>query len=213
MRAWLLTRDGADWVKATYSVVLDRLIGILALAILVAICSPWTLRLVHNPVGRSAVMAISLGGILVALAFVALSFARWELLERWRITRHLKQLAVTTRRTLLSSAVGLALIALSLLVHVLSALAAWYVALATHAPLTFVHAVLLVPPVLLIAAIPVSIAGWGVRESALVLAFSYAGLPEASGLVISLLLGVMMFAIGLIGGALWIGTTSRPAAD
>ena len=43
---------------------------------------------------------------------------------------------------------------------------------------------------ILIATIPVSIAGWGVRESAMILAFSYAGLAESDGLIVSILFGV-----------------------
>ncbi|AMN43428.1 lysylphosphatidylglycerol synthase domain-containing protein [Rhodoplanes sp. Z2-YC6860] len=72
-------------------------------------------------------------------------------------------------------------------------------------------AFLLVLPVMLIATIPVSIAGWGVRESALVMAFSYAGLPAADGLVVSVLLGAVMFVTGLIGGAVWLLNFDSPA--
>jgi hypothetical protein len=63
---------------------------------------------------------------------------------------------------------------------------------------------LLVIPVLLIAAIPLSIAGWGVRECTMIIAFAYAGLPESDGLVVSVLLGAALFAVGLLGGAVWI---------
>jgi hypothetical protein len=63
-----------------------------------------------------------------------------------------------------------------------------------------------VPPVLLIATIPISIAGWGVREKSLVLAFAYAGLSETDGFLVSVLLGITMFAVGLIGGAVWLAS-------
>jgi hypothetical protein len=39
----------------------------------------------------------------------------------------------------------------------------------------------LMPPVLLIATLPVSIAGWDVRESTFMLAFAYAALPRVTG--------------------------------
>jgi hypothetical protein len=57
---------------------------------------------------------------------------------------------------------------------------------------------------LLVATIPVSIAGWGTRETAMVIAFGYAGLPESDGLIVSVLLGIAMFAAGLVGGVVWI---------
>ena len=57
---------------------------------------------------------------------------------------------------------------------------------------------------LLIATIPLLIAGWGTRETAMVLAFGYAGLPESTGLIVSVLLGIATFTAGLIGGVIWI---------
>ena len=79
-------------------------------------------------------------------------------------------------------------------------------------PLGYAEAFLLVLPVILLATIPVSIAGWGVRESALVLAFSYAGLPESDGLLVSVLLGGVMFVIGIAGGMTWLFSPMRGKA-
>ena len=53
---------------------------------------------------------------------------------------------------------------------------------------------------------PISIAGWGVRESAMVLAFAYAGLPESDGLLVSVLYGAALFAMGAIGGVVWLAS-------
>jgi len=118
--------------------------------------------------------------------------------------RHLMQLASVTTSMLFSRRYGVPLLGLSLVVHVLTAAAGWSAARAIAAPIEFLQVLMLVTPVMLIATIPLSIAGWGVRESALVLAFSYAGLPESDGLVISVLLGATMLAIGLIGGLVWL---------
>jgi glycosyltransferase 2 family protein len=64
-------------------------------------------------------------------------------------------------------------------------------------------------PVILIATIPVSIAGWGVRESAMVLAFSFAGLAENDGLIVSILYGAATLVVGAIGGIVWISSGYR----
>ena len=63
---------------------------------------------------------------------------------------------------------------------------------------------IVVPTVLLISMLPISIAGWGVRESAMVMAFAYCGLPQADGLLVSALLGFAIFVIGIIGGLVWV---------
>jgi uncharacterized membrane protein YbhN (UPF0104 family) len=204
IRIWLFARAGAGWTKATHSVLLDRFIGILALAVLVVIGLPWGLELIRNPIGQIALLAIGFGSIAAALAFIGLGMLRWNLLEQWPPTRHLVQMAVTAREILFSARTALPLMALSLLVQALTAVVAWSAAKAVAAPFDFVQALLLLPPVMLIATIPISIAGWGVREGALVLAFSYAGLAESDGLVISVLLGAAYFGLGLVGGAVWL---------
>jgi uncharacterized membrane protein YbhN (UPF0104 family) len=111
---------------------------------------------------------------------------------------------VIARDMLFSPRTALPLMAISVLVQALTGAVAWAAAKAVAAPFDLVQAMLLVPPVMLIATIPISIAGWGVREGALVLAFSYAGLAESDALVISVLLGVAYFAVGLIGGVVWL---------
>ena len=91
----------------------------------------------------------------------------------------------------------------------MTAMVAWGVAMAAHAAIDFVHVLILILPVMLIATIPVSIAGWGVRESAMVLAFSYAGLAESDGLIVSIPFGVVNLAVGAIGGIVWIASGYR----
>jgi uncharacterized membrane protein YbhN (UPF0104 family) len=62
---------------------------------------------------------------------------------------------------------------------------------------------------MLIAAIPVSIAGWGVREGAMVTAFTFAGLPNHDALAISALFGAGSFVVGAVGGLIWILSGER----
>ena len=52
--------------------------------------------------------------------------------------------------------------------------------------------------------IPVSIAGWGVREGAMVVAFGFVGIPAADALVVSLTFGALLVAAGMPGGILWL---------
>ena len=212
MRMWLLAREGAGWSKATYSVLIDRFIGVLMLAVLVVICLPWSLELVANPIGRIALLLIGFGSVVGAAVFIALGVLRWPALQRWWATRHLVQLAVIARKLLTDRATVLFIAPLSLLIHVMSAVLAWCAARSVGAPFDAIQALLLIPPILLIASVPISIAGWGVREKSLVLAFAYAGLPETDGFLVSVLLGASMFVVGIVGGIVWLvsGEPLRP---
>jgi glycosyltransferase 2 family protein len=63
--------------------------------------------------------------------------------------------------------------------------------------------------------LPVSIGGWGVRESSFMFAFAYAGLAQSDGLVISILFGAASFIVGMAGGIVWIayGLQLRPVQE
>jgi uncharacterized membrane protein YbhN (UPF0104 family) len=210
-RIWLVAREGAGWAKATYSVLVDRVIGVLVLAVLVVVCLPWSFSLIQDPVGRAALLVIGVGCIFAPVIFVALGYGHWDFLERWWLTRHVTEAARIASGVLASARSGSLVGGASLVVHASTVLAAWLAAKSVAAPFELLHALLLVPPVLLIATVPLSIAGWGVRESAMVLAFSYAGLPQTDGLLVSVLLGAAMFVVGIVGGIAWLAG-GRPAS-
>jgi uncharacterized membrane protein YbhN (UPF0104 family) len=216
VRMWLLARDQGGWRIATYSVLIDRLAGLMVLALLVILCLPWSFALIINATGRIALLIVGFGSIGACLVFLAIGFTRWRWLDRWWLTQQLAAAAMVAGGFFGSASSGPLTIVYSLLIHALSITAAWCLAKAVAAPLEWSQALLLILPVLLVATIPLSIAGWGTRETAMVLAFGYAGLPESDGLIVSVLLGIAMFAAGLVGGGFWIfdrGKRQFAAAD
>jgi hypothetical protein len=63
---------------------------------------------------------------------------------------------------------------------------------------------LLVPAVLEIAMLPISIAGWGIREGAAVVAFGSVGLPAHQAIGSSVAFGLTIAAVGMLGGLMWL---------
>jgi len=204
VRTWLLARDQGAWRVPTYSVLIDRLAGVLVLTFLVILCLPCSFALISNDAARIALLILGFGSFGACFAFLSLGFIGWRWLDRWWLTRQLVATASMAGVVLGSASSGAPIVAYSLLMHVLSVTAAWCLAKGVAAPLEWSQALLLVLPVLLVATIPLSIAGWGTRETAMVLAFGYAGLTESDGLIVSVLLGMAIFAADLLGGVLWI---------
>ena len=209
-RMWFLARAAGHSKSAIYSVLVDRAAGLIWLAVFVLVCLPWSMRLIENPVGRTTLVLMGAGGVIGPLVLFVLTQAGRKTLERWRVTRHLAEISAIAWNTLTSRRAGGSIAVMSIVIHLMSVLTAWFAAKAIGSPLGFVQSMLLMPPVILIAAIPISIAGWGVREGAMITAFSYAGLPESDGLAISVLFGVGAFAIGAIGGLVWILSRAGP---
>lgn len=208
VRIWLFARDGAGWPAAIYSVLIDRVIGVTVLAALVVACLPWTLALVQDPIARLALAAIGAGALGGAVVFLALGSRPLRGLERWWVTRHLVTASRMTWQLCRSAAVWRVAL-LSLAIHLLTVAVAWGASRAAQAPVDFVLVLFLVLPVVLIATVPISIAGWGVRESAMILAFAYAGLPESDGLIVSIIFGTATMTVGIIGGIVWIASGYR----
>lgn len=209
VRMWLMARKNRNWKSAVYSVLIDRVVGLIWLALLVLVCLPWSLELIKNPIGRTALMLIGAGSVVGPIVLFALARAGRAWFHHWRVIRHLIELAAIVWKVIATVRVGGTIGTISISIHMLTVLAAWFCAKAIGSPLDLIHALLLIPPVILISAIPVSIAGWGVREGAMVAAFTFAGLSDSDALTISVLFGAGSFAIGAFGGLVWVFSGER----
>jgi uncharacterized membrane protein YbhN (UPF0104 family) len=211
VRLWLLARGGAGWRAATYSVFVERAIGLIALAIIIVATLPWSYRLIDDAHGRSALLLVDFAALAGGLGFLVLGRLNWPWLKRWWGTHHFYACSVIANRVIFSRKHGPKLAVLSLLVHVLAVVMAWCVVQSIAAPASFGQMFQLVPPVMLITMMPISIAGWGVREATMGLAFGYAGLPANEGVNVSLLFGAVYFIVGAFGGLVWIFSAEKAA--
>jgi glycosyltransferase 2 family protein len=215
MRIWLVARKGAGWANATYSVLIDRIAGVFVLALIVIACLPFTFSLIHDPIARAVLLVIGIGVITGTLVFVLIGqrFRQW--FDRWMLTRHLAAASRITAALCSSRRDAAIVFGCSVAIHLITAATAWCCAKAIASPVSFAQILFLMPPVLLIATLPVSIAGWGVRESSFMFAFAHAGLAQTDGLVISILFGAVSFIVGMAGGIVWIayGLQLRPVRE
>jgi uncharacterized membrane protein YbhN (UPF0104 family) len=211
VRLWLVARGGAGWRAATYSIFIDRAIGLIALAIVIVASLPWSYQLISDPHGRSALLLVDFAALGAGVGFLVLGRLPWPWLKRWWATHHLHACSVIANRLIFSRRTGPKLAALSLLVHVLAVVMAWCVVQSIAAPVLFGQVFQLIPPVLLITMLPISIAGWGVREATMGLAFGYAGLVTSEGVNVSLLFGCVSFIVGAFGGLVWIFSAEKRA--
>lgn len=206
MRAWLLGRQDRRWKLAIYSVIVDRVVGVGFLAVVVALCLPWSLALIAAPAGRAAVLVIGLGGV-AALPVVLLlgGLTLGPRLAGWRVVRTVFEMAAAVRAVLLGRKSWLPVAALSVAIHFLTVGAAWSLARAIALNPDALNFLILIPPVILISMVPISVGGWGIREGVMVVAFGYAGMEQSQALAVSVLLGGTMLVLGAIGGLIWIG--------
>jgi uncharacterized protein (TIRG00374 family) len=212
VRAWLLSRDGGlSLTKAVSGVFADRVVALILLIAIVGAMLPAFYTRVDSPELRASVTALVIAttaGVIVLLLFGPLLS---RLLRRYRFTRALAELADDLRLVLMSPGAP-AIVAAAIFVHVAVVASIWLVAHALAVDVTFVDCLVLVPPIVLVTTLPISIAGWGVRESATVIAFGFVGVTPVDAVALSVVFGLVQIAIGLPGGALWVARPSARAA-
>ena len=209
VRSYLASREGVPIHRAVVGVVVDRIIGSIALVGLVAMILPGFYSVVSDPIVRAGLAMIVLTGLLGSCLLVLAGGQIAAALKRWRVMRPLGVLtddlrgALTQRRAIWT-------LALSFAIHLTSVGAVILSATAMGVRLDPMVALVLVPPVMLVVMIPISVAGWGVRESALIMALAQAGVTASDALAISLAFGLASLVASLPGGVLWLWSCRTP---
>lgn len=202
MRMWCAYRAGIAPGNAAATVIFDRVISLAGLLALTACGLPWLLELTPDPAARSAISVVVIAGI-GGLAACAVLSGYPRLIPDWRLARGL---AARAHRLLTHPLRCLAALAFAVAGVVCFCGMVFLLAGALEVRLTFIQALLLVPPVLLVSVIPVSIAGWGLREGAMVVALGFVGIAPAAAFAISVLFGLAVAVVSLPGAVLWLAS-------
>lgn len=217
VRIGALVRAKAPLHAAAMSVIFDRALGIAALIALVLA----GLGLVWARVGNSGMSLTLLLSVLIptavlapllALDVLAIKPVRAFIANRqgkpvWtlagRLIRFGDAFSEGARKVLFTRNSGWVALALSIAVQLSFCFALWLLASGLGFPVTLGDALLVVPPSLLISAIPISIGGWGVREGALTGGLMAIGLDRVAAIEISLCFGLVLMAGNLVGLIGW----------
>jgi uncharacterized membrane protein YbhN (UPF0104 family) len=204
VRAWMLARETAQMGRAVISIVCDRVAALVVLTVVVALSMPLlSVAGLHEPFVAN--LAIGLPALATCGVLVLLLFGERvsEILQENRLLRPAGVLIGNLHIVLFTSVKSMQILGLALLVQLIMLLAVLVCAMALGIKLGAVHA-LLIPSILLVSMLPISFAGWGVRESAMVVGLGFAGVSAPEALAISLLVGLAQIVIGIPGGALWL---------
>jgi uncharacterized membrane protein YbhN (UPF0104 family) len=204
VRVWLLSRRGFPVGTSAHAVVIDRLSGLVVQLLVVAATVPFILPLVDSPSQRWGITLVALAGI--AGTIVLLFGHRLPLggysnrLLQWSLSLSRSAAEVFSRGRTSASVLGFSLAAV--LINVLMVYTA---SAGLGAELSFWHAVIFVPSALFLSMLPISFAGWGVREGAMVAAFGLVGIDAPVALAISITFGLVLAVMSLPGSLFWLG--------
>lgn len=205
VRTWLMVRAaGRKLGEAISVVVADRIAGVSAVLLIVAAAIPFQADAIADPLARSALNAATLAGLAALIVALVLVRLRWTMFDRIAVLRPLQQFIAPVAALLLRPAVAARVLLASLLIHALTITAVSALARGFQLPVGPWLLAILVPPVLLVSMIPLSIAGWGLREMAMVTALGFVGVAPDAAVSVSLMIGVVLLIVGVPGGVLWV---------
>jgi glycosyltransferase 2 family protein len=172
---------------AARSVVCDRLIGLAGLALLVALTFP---IIAVRMGGLASLPTLTIGVLGTAAAAVLIVAAPLFIRAVPSLRRPLATLSGDLRLTLSFGKLSLLAVGLGVGSNLLTVLLIYVFGLAIGADLRAFDCLILVPPAVLASALPISLAGWGVREGALLAAFSLVQADPARVAATSVMLGL-----------------------
>lgn len=213
---FLLASVGSDLVRVLYvrtkgmslgiavsSVLIDRAIALVAIAILAVIFCPLLAGVGDMSIlwitGGVAVMGIGAAPVLLMLVGPVQRLAQGR---AWLmpIAKLLGYAAAFMRRPRLA----LGALGLALLVHALSVAALLVISRGLGIVIDPIHLVGVSVVITFAMVLPMSIGGWGVREAVAVTLLGFYGVPGDTAFLAAVLLGVSYTAASLPGGVIWV---------
>ena len=199
----LLLRHTMPLRLAAHGILIDRLCALFALLVIGAISLPW-LTTFNSSDNAVTTVAMALGAPFTAMLCLLFLDRVPARIRDWRIIAAAATLSTDARRALLTWHPGPLMLLVSISTHASVCFAVWLLAHSVGLNIELLHALVLVPLVMVVSAIPISVAGWGMREGAMVAAFGLNGVPAEGALAVSILLGLAPVMNGLPGGVLWL---------
>ncbi len=204
MRVLDVAGNGFRKRDAFKGVFIDRILGLLGLLLLNLMAN----ALLPDLLPRGVFWIINilvLGGVAGFVALVFLHRLHW--FERWRLSAYLLDISRKLHQVLRDGRRVLRQVGLSLAIHAFSILNIYLVGRSVGLDYDIVTFAVIAPPVFLLTLIPVSLAGWGIREGAMIGLFTLLGADKTVVLSMSLLYGIILVIASLPG--LWITLQGR----
>jgi len=208
VRGVYLTRRNVAVRDAVVSVLVDRLAGVI---MLIALAIPPAVFLViwwpqHWQLS-AAVAVLVLLAVMMILFFrrMAMVDTAPPLGSAWpgRLLYTIRVVAAETGTLVRNRALGLRVLALTLVLQIVGILSVYLVGEALGGQVSFLFYLVLVPIIWLITMLPVSIGGLGVRELAFVALFTQVGMEAELAFAISLVVFALALGQSIIGGVVF----------
>jgi uncharacterized protein (TIRG00374 family) len=205
VRVYRLYRAGQPLGLSLHSTIIDRVlaaVGLLVLAYIGFGMVGWSAMPERLVIALGIFTAAIIAGVVLLLTLDFIPLPKW--LAKLRVVQKVRHICADARRISRHLPAMCATMAASLVAHI--GVSAVFFLLGSQVGLgaDLAMCIALVPLVTLATMIPISVAGWGVREGAMVLVFGSVGANSSAALVTSILLGLATACSSLPGALVWL---------
>ncbi len=204
-RVWLTAKEeGISLVFAVGASLIDRCMTLLALVLLAAAFLPYGDIEVDTEVALLFFLLFS--GFAVALLFFLLvrKFSNFKIFNS---NRQLKASLKYMLRLSENPWIVLSILIISVVAQCTYFIATYFLINGTITEISLIALLAVLPMIALVASLPISIAGWGVREGAFVYGLGIIGISAENAFVISLQIGFCsLLAAAIVGVPAWFIT-------
>ena len=206
VRVWMVSREGVPLARAFLSVACDRGLAMVVLVVIVAT----TLTAGHAlyPTVLPAIGVAHIAMIVIVAGGLLLLYSHGEYiagtLQRVRFLRGLGAITHDMRTVLFSGSRSIAALISCVAVQILLVFAVYAFARGFAVDLRLSDAFVVVPTILLLSSLPISFAGWGVRETVMVIGLGFIGVSAVDALAVSVSFGLGQLVVGLPGAIIWL---------
>jgi len=197
-------KKGVHISKAMNSVLIERIATLFSLILLVVITQPFLINRIGHVPGEWVFPSLMIIGFLSIGILLWLDKFPIGKYKNLKIVRGVHALVSDARMIFLNFRFSFSLLFIALFGQIIFSLIVYVLAVSLNINITILDCMVLVPPALLVMALPVSVAGWGVREFVMVTTFGYISIPSEQSLALSILFGLVILCSILPAGLLWL---------
>ncbi len=198
IRIWRISTYTSFRKSGFQSIALDRLYALIAIIVMASISFPLISFSINTNIPHWQSYLPVLG--ICVTSILILNHRHIPISPQLRNIRILKKFELQSWRALTNKTLSLEFLAISILVHGFTVTQIFIIAKALHIDISIHQCFILIPPILLVQTLPISLNGWGVREGAMITALSWISLTASQAVAVSVVYGLLVLLISLIGG-------------
>lgn len=200
LRLMMTVQAGVPWVKTLCASLTDRACSLFGLVVLGLLFSPFLLDLFRPDLVKPVFLMSVLCGSCALLVLIGIAWSRTRYAHALKKHSVARKIVLYFQRLLMGGGALVRVVLFTFAAQLCYFMAVFFLVHASGAQIGFFPLMMVLPLIAIVAALPVSAGGWGLREGAFILGLGVLGLSDETALLAALQIGVFGMVASLVVG-------------